>query len=89
MNRSELVGEVSRVTELSKAQANQALEAIIMQIRKALKKGDKVMLVGFGSFAVRRRAARVGRNPHTGESIKIKARKAPVFKAGASLRAAL
>lgn len=89
MNKAELIGEVSDAAEVSKADAGRAVDAVIDVITKALKKGDTVTLVGFGTFSVRKRAARQGRNPQTGETIKIKASKNPAFKAGKALKDAV
>jgi DNA-binding protein HU-beta len=82
MNKAELVGSIAEFAELSKADSGRALEAFVAVVKKALKKGDTVALIGFGTFSVRKRAARVGRNPRTGDNIKIKASKTPTFKAG-------
>jgi DNA-binding protein HU-beta len=87
MNRKELAEALANKTETSKAEADRAIGAFIEIISGALKKGDSVSLVGFGSFAVRKRAARTGRNPKTGAELKIKASKVPAFKAGATLKA--
>jgi DNA-binding protein HU-beta len=87
MNRKELVDALSIKTNSTKADADRAIGALIEIITATLKKGDNVALVGFGTFEVRKRAARAGRNPGTGEAIKIKASKAPAFKAGATLKA--
>ncbi len=89
MNKAEFVNAVSDAAELSKADAAKALDGIIKVIRKTLKAGDDVSLVGFGTFTVRKRAARTGRNPQTGATIKIKASKVPAFKAGKALKDAL
>ncbi len=89
MNKADFIGAVSESAELSKADAGRAIDAVIEVIRKALKKGDTVSLVGFGTFAVRKRAARTGRNPRTGQTIKIKASKNPTFKAGKALKDAV
>jgi len=89
MNRKELVEALSKKTEISKADAERAIAALIDVITTTLKKGDNVALVGFGTFEVRKRAARNGRNPATGAALKIKASKAPAFKAGATLKAAV
>ncbi len=86
MNKSELIAAVAESAELSKADAGRALEALIEAVKKTLKKGDDVSLVGFGTFTVRKRAARTGRNPRTNEEIKIKASKVPAFKAGKALK---
>ena len=89
MNKAELISDVSDAAEVSKADAGRAVDAVIDVITKALKKGDTVTLVGFGTFSVRKRAARQGRNPQTGETIKIKASKNPAFKAGKALKDAV
>ena len=89
MNKSELIEAVAKDTDLSKAAAARALESVIGQVTKTLKKGDSVSILGFGTFSVAKRAARTGHNPRTGESIKIKARKSPTFKAGKALKDAL
>jgi len=86
MNKSEFVESVADHAELTKADAGRAVDAMIAAITKALKKGDTVTLVGFGTFSVRKRGARTGRNPRTGEAIKIKASKNPAFKAGKALK---
>ena len=89
MNKAELIDAVAGSADLSKAAAGRALDAAIEAVTKALKKGDTVTLVGFGTFSVRKRAARTGRNPRTGEAIKIKASKVPGFKAGKALKDAI
>jgi DNA-binding protein HU-beta len=89
MNKADLVNAIATKTGASKKASEEALNALVDSITGALKKGDKVQLVGFGSFEVRKRAARKGRNPQTGAEIKIPATKAPVFKAGKALRAAV
>jgi DNA-binding protein HU-beta len=89
MNKSELINAIADHADLSKADAGRALDAVTDQIKRALKKGDDVSLVGFGTFVVRKRAARTGRNPRTGATIKIKASKVPAFKAGKALKDAL
>lgn len=89
MNKSEFVAAIAEEAQLTKTQAAAALDAVTSVIKKALKKGDTVTLVGFGTFLVRKRAARTGRNPQTGADIKIKASKAPAFKAGKGLKEAL
>ena len=86
LNKSNLVNAISESTKLSKKDSEAALNATIDAISGALKKGNKVVLVGFGTFEVRARAARKGRNPQTGAEIKIKASKAPAFKAGKALK---
>ena len=82
MNKAELVAAVAAKAELSKKDAERAVDAVVESIQDALGKGDKVALVGFGTFEVKERAARKGRNPQTGEEIDIAATKVPVFKAG-------
>ncbi|MCE2944504.1 MAG: HU family DNA-binding protein [Xanthomonadaceae bacterium] len=89
MNKSDFVNAVADSAELSKADAGRAVDAVVEVIKKALKKGDTVTLVGFGTFSVRKRAARQGRNPQTGATIKIKASKSPAFKAGKALKDAV
>jgi len=89
MTKDELIEKISKEVSLSKADAGRALNMTIDSIVKALKKGDKVTLVGFGTFSVGKRAARKGRNPRTGETINIKAHKAPKFKAGKALKGAV
>ncbi|MBD9435677.1 HU family DNA-binding protein [Pseudoxanthomonas sp. PXM03] len=89
MNKTELIDAVADEAEVSKAEAGRAVDAVISSITKALKKGDTVTLVGFGTFQVRKRAARTGRNPKTGDTIKIKASKNPAFKAGKALKDAV
>ena len=89
MNKTELVDQVAESADLSKADAARAVDAVISSVTKALKKGDSVTLVGFGTFQVRKRAARTGRNPKTGDTIKIKASKNPAFKAGKALKDAV
>lgn len=89
MNKSEFISSVAAAADLSKADAARAIEGVIEVVRKTLKSGADVSLVGFGTFTVRKRAARTGRNPQTGATIKIKASKAPAFKAGKALKDAL
>jgi DNA-binding protein HU-beta len=89
MNKSELIDAIASKGDLSKAQAGQALEALIGAVGDALKAGDSVTLVGFGTFSVKERAARSGRNPKTGEAIQIAASKVPGFKAGKGLKDAV
>jgi DNA-binding protein HU-beta len=89
MNKSDFVNAVGETAGISKADAAKALDAVISVIEKALKKGEQVAIVGFGTFAVRKRAARTGRNPRTGATIKIKASKVPAFKAGKALKDAI
>ncbi len=86
MNKSELIAAMAAKTGETKKNAEASLNALIDVITETLEKGDKVQLVGFGSFEVRKRAARKGRNPQTKEEIKIPASKAPVFKAGKALK---
>ena len=89
MNKTDLVAAVAAQAGLTKAQAQKAVEATVDAIAGALKGGDKVQLVGFGTFDVRARAARTGKNPRTGEKITIAASKNPVFKAGKALKDAI
>ena len=89
MNKAELIDAVASSADLSKASATQAVDAVLDTITEILSKGDSVTLVGFGTFEVRARAARTGRNPQTGEEIQIKASKAPAFKAGKALKDAV
>lgn len=89
MNRTDLIDKIAKATKLTKKDSDKALAAIIGAISSSLAKGDKVQLVGFGSFEVRKRAARKGRNPQTGKEINIAARKVPVFKAGKALKDAV
>ena len=89
MNRKELIDALANKTGGSKADAARNIAALIEVITATLKKGDNVALVGFGTFEIRKRAARSGRNPATGAAIKIKASKQPAFKAGATLKAAV
>lgn len=86
MNKSELIEHIAKQADISKAAAGRALEALVSGVRASLKKGNSVTLVGFGTFAVGRRAARTGRNPRTGASIKIKAAKVPKFRPGKALK---
>jgi DNA-binding protein HU-beta len=89
VNKSELIDAIADSADISKAAAGRALDATVEAVKKALKKGEMVTLVGFGSFYVGTRAARSGRNPRTGASIKIKAAKVPKFRAGKGLKYAL
>lgn len=89
MNKSELIDQIAKAAGLSKAAAGRSLDATTDAIAKALKKGDLVTLIGFGTFYVGQRAARSGRNPRTGETIKIKAANSPKFRAGKSLKDAV
>ena len=89
MNKSGLIDAIAASADLSKAAAGRALDAMVESITTALKNGDQVSLVGFGSFQVKDRAARTGRNPRTGEEIQIAAAKVPSFKAGKALKDAV
>ncbi len=89
MNKAELIDAVAESADLSKASAGRSVDAAIAAITNSLKQGDNVTLVGFGTFSVRHRAARLGRNPRTGEEIQIKASKVPGFKAGKALKDAI
>ncbi len=86
MNKAELVAAVAAKANVSQKEAGDVVAAVLSEIKDALKKGDKVQLVGFGSFEVRKKAARTGKNPRTGETIKIAASKAPAFKAGKAFK---
>lgn len=86
MNKNDVIAEVADKTGMSKAQAGQAVDATFDVITSALKRGDEVKVIGFGSFSVAKRAASQGRNPRTGESIRIAASKTPKFKAGKGLK---
>lgn len=89
MNKAELVDAIADSADLSKAAASRALDSVISSITDALKDGDQVSLVGFGTFTVKDRAARTGRNPQTGQPIEIAAAKVPGFKAGKALKDAV
>lgn len=89
MNKSELIEAVAQSADLSKASAARAVDAVVEAVTSALKENDTVSLVGFGTFTVRERAARSGRNPRTGETINIAASKVPSFKAGKALKDAV
>ena len=89
MNKAELVEAIAKETGASKARSEKGLKAALAIITKELKKGKSVQLIGFGTFAVKKRAARKGFNPATGEKIRIKAKKVPVFKPGAALKDAV
>jgi len=89
MTKAELVAKVAKDAKITKAAAGKSLNAVVDGITKALKKGDRVTLVGFGTFSVSKRKARTGRNPQTGKSIKIAARKVAKFKAGSGLKKAV
>ena len=86
MNKAELIDAVADRANLSKTDAGRAVDSTLESIGRALKKGEKVALIGFGTFEVRKRAARVGRNPKTGEQIRIAAAKTAAFKAGKALK---
>ena len=89
MNKTELINAVAEKSELTKKDATKAVDALFDTITDTLKNNDKVQLIGFGTFEVRERAARKGRNPQTGEEIEIKASKQPAFKAGKALKDAV
>ena len=89
VNKTELIEHIAKNADISKAAATRALEATISAVKITLKKGNSVSLVGFGTFAVGKRAARIGRNPRTGDAIKIKAAKVPKFRPGKALKDAL
>ncbi len=89
MNKAELIEAMAEAADISKAAAGRALDGMVDAITDAMKKGDTLSLVGFGTFSVKERAAREGRNPQTGETITIKASKIPSFKAGKALKDAV
>lgn len=89
MNKTELVAAIAEQADLSKKDAEAALKAFTDVVSKSLKKGEKIQLVGFGTFEVSKRSARTGRNPQTGKAMKIAASKAPKFKAGKALKDAV
>ena len=89
MNKSELIDAVAASADISKAAAGRAVDGMVEAVTAALKADDQVTLIGFGTFMVRERAARTGRNPRTGETIQIKAAKTPAFKAGKALKDAV
>lgn len=89
MNKSEMIDVIAEEAQISKAAASRAMDAVINAVTRSLANGEQVTLVGFGTFSVRERAARVGRNPQTGEAVQIKAAKVPGFKAGKALKDAL
>lgn len=89
MNKAELIEVVADAADISKAAASRAVDALTESITKSLRKDQAVTIVGFGTFTVRKRASRTGRNPRTGETIKIKASRVPGFKAGKALKDAL
>jgi DNA-binding protein HU-beta len=86
VNKAELIAKVAEKTEMTKKDATQAVEAVFETIKEALRAGDKVQLIGFGNFEVRKRASRKGRNPQTGEEIQIAESKVPAFKPGKALK---
>ena len=89
MNKAELIAKISEESKLTKKAAETALDAFVTSVEEALKNGEKVQLVGFGTFSAKKRDARTGRNPQTGEEVKIPARVVPGFKAGNKLKDAL
>jgi DNA-binding protein HU-beta len=89
MNKSELIEKMADAADISKTAAARALDALTDSVAVALKEGDTVSLIGFGTFSVKERAARTGRNPQTGAAIEIKASKTPAFKAGKALKDAV
>ncbi|TDK68701.1 HU family DNA-binding protein [Sapientia aquatica] len=89
MNKTELIEHIAKTADISKAAATRSLDAVIGAVKVTLKKNGTVTLVGFGTFSVGKRAARVGRNPRTGEAIKIKSAKVPKFKPGKGLKDAV
>ena len=89
MNKSELIEAIAASADIPKAAASRALDAMVESVTDSLKKGESVSLVGFGTFAIKERAARTGRNPQTGQPIQISAAKVPSFKAGKALKDAV
>jgi DNA-binding protein HU-beta len=89
MNKGDFVTAIAESADMTKADAERAVEAVFNVVKQALKSGDSISLVGFGTFSVRKRAARTGRNPRTGDTITIKASKVPAFKAGKALKDAI
>jgi DNA-binding protein HU-beta len=89
VNKSELIDEIADSADISKAAAGRAVDAVVESVTNALKGGDQVTLIGFGTFSVKDRAARTGRNPQTGAEIQIAAAKIPSFKAGKALKDAV
>ncbi len=89
MNKSELIEAIAASADIPKAEATRALDAMVESVTDSLKKGESVSLVGFGTFAIKERAARTGRNPQTGQPIEISAAKVPSFKAGKALKDAV
>jgi len=89
VNKQELIENIAASADITKAAAGRALDSVLDSITDSLKKGDAVVLVGFGTFSVRSRAARIGRNPQTGQEIRIEAANVPAFKAGKALKDAV
>jgi len=89
MNKAELIDAVASTADLSKADAGRAVDAVVDSVTAALKRGEQVAVIGFGTFSVKHRAARAGRNPRTGETIQISASNVPGFKAGKALKDAV
>ena len=89
MNKAEMIEQVARAAEISRSAAERAVDAMVAAVKSSLKKGNMVTLVGFGTFYVNQRAARTGRNPKTGEALKIGAARVPKFRAGKALKDAL
>ena len=89
MNKTELIDQIAEAAEISKAAAARALDATVAAVKETLKNGDTVSLIGFGTFYVGERAARTGRNPRTGNALKIEAAKVPKFRAGKGLKDAV
>jgi DNA-binding protein HU-beta len=89
MNKSELIDAIAKDSGLSRTDATKAVNSVVTTVTKTLKKGDEVAITGFGKFSVAKRSARTGRNPQTGETLKIKASKSPKFTAGATLKDAV
>ena len=89
MNKADMIEQIAQAAEVSKSAAERAVDALIAAVKSSLKKGDMVTLVGFGSFYVSKRQARTGRNPRTGEALKIAAAKVPKFRAGKALKDAI
>ncbi len=89
MNKAEMIEQIAQAAEISKSAAERAIDAMVVAVKSNLKKGNMVTLVGFGTFYVGKRAARLGRNPRTGAEIKIKAARVPKFRAGKALKDAV
>ncbi|MDK2820637.1 MAG: DNA-binding protein HU-beta [Clostridia bacterium] len=89
LNKMDLIASVAEKTDLTKKDSEKAVGAVLSTIEEALAQGDKIQLVGFGTFETKERAARIGRNPRTGEEIQIQAKRVPVFKAGKALKEAV